>query len=276
MSDYEVATTLLSLAKLAESRGVPLANLSVPLSNRKKEDNFIDFFNQDCPIVGKGAFARTNQDNCRRLLADKYISINEMSGPMESEYSVTAKNALNEKIPPIAMIAHIQRHGSFLVPTLPEKKSLRQLLEMDVIPSFITRACKRGDFLDTAILEPNKWIAINMDKHEFYLGKIYNAQRNILVPGEYVPNIAEVLYVMSLCYLTRNKKLSFERNMVRTSTEVIYGCNASIGRFSASREDKQADITLSADILNKAESKDCGLAVGYCLDLKDKDKVLLT
>lgn len=187
------------------------AGLDRPAGQRLNESKI--FANRLLDLIRKCSSAIPDFSLARSVLGEDFISPEEiMAARPEFTYSGDQLLLLSASMPELEVLELCKEKGMLLIPGPPKKLSLGDI--QSVLGNKIVFA--DSPYWHSCQARPG-WIAIRKEQLPNSTKKSYREQRLLVSKGEYVPNIAEMGWLIATVIGVR-RIILFEHIMVRTAT----------------------------------------------------------
>jgi len=231
-----VLDTAAKFFRVMNKAGAEFEAFTPPMQSVTKRRNLAEYLNLGCPkIDGNGAVdtAPSEHDLAHLILADDFITPEEVAGARGLVYTDEQLEALEKNLPALEVIAWCRRNGYMLIPSPPKAMSL--LAIRDLKREFF-RSKEGGWYADQAFAREDKteaatWLAIRKGIVPNSTSKKWKEQLPLVTDVERVPNAAEFSWAMTTCKEVRDVYLMNEAIYVRTSSVDSGGDHVHVGDF---------------------------------------------
>ena len=217
--------------------GVPFSAFTTPMQSVLKRTNLAEYLNLGCPKVdGNGAINTTPSDHdlARFILANDFITPEEISQARGLTYSDEQLEVLQKSLPPLEVIAWCRGNGYLLLPNPPEEMSLLGVRDLN---RDLFRSREGGWYADQAFAREEKtgaatWLMIRKDIVPNSTNKKWKEQVPLVSNLERVPNAAEFSWALTTHKEVRGTYL-IGGIYARTSSVASDGLHVSVGDFDS-------------------------------------------
>lgn len=175
-------------------------------------------------------------DVARGILKDDFLSPEEIAGIYGTAYSDSELKNFDRTLPSIKLLAWLSLNGYMLVAGPPTNLNLLQVMDFNR-GLFQVKGCgwSRDDvqiFSRNDLVLGLDWVAVRKKSVPGSFNQTWEAQKKLIVPCTYVPNITQVSYA-STAYCRLRSPYLFQDNYVRTSSVSAAGAHVIIGNPGA-------------------------------------------
>lgn len=195
---------------------------------------------------------------CREMLDIDFISPKEMMDTYGFSYSQEQLKYLNNTLPSIETLIWLQKNGYILIPGPPEDMNLINIRNLDG-SLFLSKnggwyTSHKFGFSRKDFVKDSDWLAIRKEAHPLSFEKTWEQQQCLLSKEEYVPNVAEISYAITVYYKIHRVRLFADEIYVRTSSTSEDNYQVIVGGFG--KQGLRID-----DFFNNRRGRSIGISV---------------
>lgn len=221
-----ILATVMKLVSLTEKEDVEWYHWQHPTNDIVALHNIVEYLKMNCPKINiiTGEVLLEGYELAHIILRDDFISPKEMAigyGFGMKYYTNKQMEHFVNTLPDLQTILWLRTNGYILMPGPSIQKNILQIRKLD---NQLFHTKTKGWFtkIDEEFSRKDKvasseWLAIRKEAAPNSQGYIWNKQQNCITDLEYVPNIAELSYVVTSYRKIRGISL-FCGRYVRTSS----------------------------------------------------------
>jgi hypothetical protein len=176
--------------------GVPWNAIIQVVNSTEKVRNLAEYIIEGCPSRHETDLEISNQDDCRSLLGDSFISIEDVQLKMGLSYSPSLTGVFNRNIPGICFLAPLRERKYFLLPGPSSDQTFFDLVNNHRIPVLVNDGEwfleEEESFAKKDTVRSRVWMAIKTNEITDSLRKSWECQIKI-IGSERPANSAEIL-----------------------------------------------------------------------------------
>lgn len=217
----DTETTIDQTTRIMQLLSQDGSNSDPILKNPRQMQNLEDYIGMGCPeILNCCLLGVSVYDDARYLLGDDFITPEEMF----MEYSSEEVERLQSSLPNIDFLQKCKERGHVLLPGPPKKLNLAEvryqsLSHFNSQKQYLLNGLEQEEFFYEEVVSPMRWMTVHkgLIKSETNCSA-WSEMRYMISRDEYVPNAAELAWMLTAFLSVRKVFLIEENRFAHTSS----------------------------------------------------------
>ncbi|WP_293004957.1 hypothetical protein [Nitrosomonas sp.] len=237
--------TLDTVAKFFRIMRKAGADFTGPMQDLNKRKNLVAYLALECPeITAEGTTIVTiipkGAELARRILGDDFIDITEVSSAYNFSYSDEQLVNFSNTLPDFDTLIWLRTNGYMLVAgpnvdiNMVDIYKINPSLYYSKFPTFdygeVWQENDKEKFPRLDMVKAGKWLMLRKGDVPNSRASPWSNQSKLVTSPEYIPNIAKVIYGVTVYHKIRSHYL-LSNFYVRTSSSNMYGNSVGVGFF---------------------------------------------